>query len=255
MNGVFSGAAYIFDVATGLQTSKLLPDDGAPEDRFGYAVAISGDIALGALFDDDGATNAGSVYVFDASTGDQLAKLTADDPSDGALFGAAIAISGDTAIISAIGDNNAAGAVYLFSISTGGQIAKLIADDGELADSFGLSLSVSGSHLLIGAPGAKPAGGDSGAAYLFDMVSLQQITKLVASDGASNDEFAFGVAIDADHIAVGARRTDGAGTDSGSAYFFTVEPGEPCDGDVNADGATDLADLNLVLSGFGQTCE
>ncbi|MCR9216714.1 MAG: FG-GAP repeat protein [bacterium] len=256
VNGVFSGAAYIFDVATGLQTSKLLPDDGAPEDRFGYAVAISGDIALvGALFDDDGATNAGSVYVFDASTGDQLAKLTADDPSDGALFGAAIAISGDTAIISAIGDNNAAGAVYLFSISTGGQIAKLIADDGELADSFGLSLSVSGSHLLIGAPGAKPAGGDSGAAYLFDMVSLQQITKLVASDGASNDEFAFGVAIDADHIAVGARRTDGAGTDSGSAYFFTVEPGEPCDGDVNADGATDLADLNLVLSGFGQTCE
>jgi outer membrane protein assembly factor BamB len=254
-NGVFSGAAYIFDVTTGLQTVKLLPNDGAPEDRFGYAVTIQDNIALvGALFDDDGATNAGSVYVFDVSTGDQIAKLTADDPSEGALLGAAVAITGDTAVVSAIGDNNATGAVYLFSLNTGEQIAKLTADDGADADSFGLSLSVSGSQLLIGAPGAKPAGGDSGAAYLFDLVTNQQIIKIVASDGAPDDQFAFGVAIDGDHIAAGARRTDDSGTDSGAAYFFTVKPGPPCDGDVNADGNTDLADLNLVLSSFGQVC-
>ena len=254
-NGVFSGSAYVFDVTTGEQTAKLAPMDGNEEDRFGYSTAISGNTALvGAIFDDDGGSNSGSAYLFDATTGEELFKLTADDASEGALFGAAVAIAGDTAFIAAIGDNNAVGAVYLFSISTGAQLAKLTADDGAAADSFGLSLSVSGTQLVIGAPGAKPAGGDSGAAYVFDLNDNSQFTKLVASDGAMEDFFGFNVAIDGDHIAIGARRTDGAGTDSGSAYFFDIVPGEPCDGDVNADGETDLADLNLVLSGFGQVC-
>jgi hypothetical protein len=31
-------------------------------------------------------------------------------------------------------------------------------------------------------------------------------------------------------------------------------PGGPCNGDANGDGVVDLADLNLVLSNFGNTC-
>ena len=41
-NGEDSGSAYLFDVATGQQIAKLLPYDGAANDRFGYSVAISG---------------------------------------------------------------------------------------------------------------------------------------------------------------------------------------------------------------------
>lgn len=254
-NGVFSGSAYIFDAATGAQTLKLVPVDGNAEDRFGYAVAISGNTALvGALFDDDAGEDSGSAYLFDATTGEQIAKLSPDDASAGDLFGAAVAITGDTAIIAAIGQNGATGAVYLFSISTGVQLAKITADDGAPGDSFGLSLSVSDDNLLIGAAGAKPDGENSGAAYLFDLATNEQITRLVASDPAANDLFGFSVTISGDNIAIGARLDDDAGTDAGSVYLFDILPGEPCASDVNGDGATDLADLNLVLSAFGQVC-
>ena len=45
-NGHGSGSAYLFDTATGEQTAKLLPDDGAQRDQFGTSVAIDGATAI-----------------------------------------------------------------------------------------------------------------------------------------------------------------------------------------------------------------
>ncbi len=67
-NGDSSGSAYLFDTTTGLQIAKLLADDGAADDWFGWSVAISGATAIaGALFDDDNGTDSGSAYLFDAA--------------------------------------------------------------------------------------------------------------------------------------------------------------------------------------------
>ncbi len=67
-NGPISGAAYLFDTATGQQTVKLLRDDGASYDYFGVTVAISGaTVVVGAPADDDNGSNSGSAYLFDAS--------------------------------------------------------------------------------------------------------------------------------------------------------------------------------------------
>ncbi len=69
-NGFFSGSAYLFDITTGRQIAKLLPDDGGDEDRFGWSVAISGATAIvGALEDDDNGDNSGSAYLFAAAPG------------------------------------------------------------------------------------------------------------------------------------------------------------------------------------------
>jgi hypothetical protein len=67
-NGTDSGSAYVFrrDGAEWRQEQKLLAGDGAPEDRFGLDVSVSGDVAvIGASFDDDNGDNSGSAYVFD----------------------------------------------------------------------------------------------------------------------------------------------------------------------------------------------
>ena len=66
---VWSAAAY---ADLGDQLFKLLPDDGAADDWFGWSVAISPDgigttAIVGALWDDDNGTNSGSAYLFDAS--------------------------------------------------------------------------------------------------------------------------------------------------------------------------------------------
>jgi len=61
-----SGSAYVFDVATGQQLSKLTASDPGTDDSFGDSVAISGEIAIvGARHDDDGGSNSGSAYLFD----------------------------------------------------------------------------------------------------------------------------------------------------------------------------------------------
>ena len=61
-----------------VQSAKLLADNGAANDYFGNAVAISGDNAIiGAYYDDLNFTNQGSAYIFqrDGSSWFQEANL------------------------------------------------------------------------------------------------------------------------------------------------------------------------------------
>jgi hypothetical protein len=54
------------------QRAKLAADDGAPDDWFGYAVDVSGDVTvIGAPFDDDHGSNSGAVYIFERSASER----------------------------------------------------------------------------------------------------------------------------------------------------------------------------------------
>ena len=74
-NGDDSGSAYLFDISdpkNPVEIAKLLPDDGAAGDRFGWSVSISGppgeEVAvIGAHGNDDNGDDSGSAYLFDAS--------------------------------------------------------------------------------------------------------------------------------------------------------------------------------------------
>ncbi len=71
-NGSDSGSAYFyrFDGISWAQAQKLLASDGAAGDRFGYSVAINGDVAIvGAVFEDDNGPDSGSAYVFNLQLG------------------------------------------------------------------------------------------------------------------------------------------------------------------------------------------
>ena len=52
-------------------------------------------------------------------------------------------------------------------------------------------------------------------------LTLNEIQKLLASDGALADDFGVSVAVDGDTAVIGARLDDDNGSDSGSAYVFT----------------------------------
>ncbi|MEE9129379.1 MAG: FG-GAP repeat protein [Phycisphaerales bacterium] len=66
----------------GDQLAKLLPDDGAADDRFGWSVAISGTTAIvGAYLDDDNGTDSGSAYLFDAAAAPGTCSWDLDDNS------------------------------------------------------------------------------------------------------------------------------------------------------------------------------
>jgi hypothetical protein len=167
--GTDSGSVYLFNAATAQQQRKLTANDGAAGDLFGLGVAINDQVvAVGAPFDDDRGESSGSVYLFNATTGQQLAKITAADGQAGARFGESVDIDGSTLIVGAPTDNGV-GAAYLFDIATATQQAKLVASDGQAGDGFGGSVSISGSNVVIGAGGDDDNGSLSGSIYLFTL--------------------------------------------------------------------------------------
>jgi hypothetical protein len=65
VHGTQSGAAYMFDVRTGRQLLKLAPDDGHSFARFGFSVALDGDVGLiGAYLDGNFSRSTGAAYLF-----------------------------------------------------------------------------------------------------------------------------------------------------------------------------------------------
>jgi hypothetical protein len=100
---------------------------------------------------------------------------------------------------------------------------KLLSSDGAAQDQFGYNIAIDGDTVLIGAWLDNDNGFDSGSAYVFtrtDATWTQQ-AKLIASDGALNDEFGFAVSLDGNTALIGAIGDDDNGVDSGSAYVFT----------------------------------
>ena len=234
--GSDSGSAYVFRTtdggATYGQVAKLRASDAATGDNFGGCVAIdTGTVVVGARYDDDGGANKGSVYVFrtsdDGTTYNQVAKLkTADAAAD--HFGRAVAISGGLIAIGSA-TYGTGGAAYVFRTSDGGatyvEVAKLTAADTCCADNFGISVAIDGDTVVIGAYLDDDGGSDSGSAYVFrttDGASYGQVAKLTADDAASGDLFGISVAISKGTVVAGARYDDDAGSDSGSAYVFSL---------------------------------
>jgi hypothetical protein len=230
------GSVYIFARAGGvwIEQGKLVSSDGESEDFFGDSVAISGDTIVVGAPGDDGPTSSqrGSAYVFVRSNGtwNVQQKLFATGASENATVGASVAISGDTVVVGAPGDDGPVGAyqgsAFVFARASGvwTQQQKFIPSDNEDNDHFGESVAVSGDTVVVGAPYDDGGAGNShrGSAYVFvrsNGVWAEQ-QRLLASDGDSGDFFG-SVAINGDTIVVGAPGDNGlAGANQGSAYVF-----------------------------------
>jgi hypothetical protein len=265
-----AGAAYVFVKSgpTWVQQAFLKASNTGTEDRFGWSVAVSGDIAVvGALQEDSsssgvngaqnrGSSNSGAAYVFVRNAGvwSQQAFLKASNNDAGDQFGVGLAVSGETIVVGADGEDsdavgvngnqasNAAqdsGAVYVF-VRTGGvwsQQAYLKAANTNPGDAFGRCVALDGDTLIVGAPledsnatginGNRANNGalDSGAAYVFTRTAAvwSQQAYLKASNTGGGDEFGCDVDIDGDRAIIGAPREDSASTG------------------VNGDGANDGA--------------
>ncbi|MBN1554699.1 MAG: FG-GAP repeat protein [Phycisphaerae bacterium] len=194
----------------------LTASDAEAYDDFGVSVAIHGTTAIvGAYGDND---DAGSAYLYNVTTGQELHKLTASDAGTNDEFGNAVSISGNYAIVGAYSDNSYAGSAYLYNVATGQELHKLTASETESYDNFGNSVGISGNTAIVGAPFHD----GSGAAYLFNAATGEEGLKLTADDIEWGDSFGWSVAIDGNIAIVGAYCDDDA---VGSAYLFDVTTG------------------------------
>ena len=223
-----AGAAYVFTRVgdSWTEQAKLTASDGAPGDRFGWSVAISGEtIVVGAMWDDVGANvDQGSAYVFTrtAGTWSEQAKLTASGGVARAEFGIGVAVSGDDVVVGAMSFADdlgvpPQGSAHVFVRSGGrwSEQAELAASDGVVGDGFGFKVDIDGDTAVVGASRGK---GGQGVAYVFSRTggAWTQQKVLHARDGVADDDFGFWVAMDDDTVVVGDPSDDG----QGAAYVF-----------------------------------
>lgn len=264
-----AGAAYVF-VRNGTNWTqqaylKASNAEGAESgswyggDVFGHSVAISGDtIVIGAPDEESSAAGAngdqtdnraprsGAAYVFvrNGTNWIQQAYLKASNPGGGELdsfyggdqFGWSVAVSGNTVVVGAPGEESNAtgvngdqtdnsvyrcGAAYVFvrSGTNWTQQAYLKASHASSGANFAWSLALSGNTIAAGAVGASTVPYDeSGAAYVFVRNgadwTLQATLEAVTS--RRGDHFGAQVAVAGNTMVVGAPSAKPAG----AAYVF-----------------------------------
>ncbi len=255
-----SGAAYVF-VRDGIWNVQayLKASNTDAGDNFGTAVALSGDtVVVGTPGEgssasgvngnqaDNGAGSSGAAYVFDRAAGgvwSQQAYLKASNSGAFDFFGQSVAVSGDTIVVGALGEDSAAtgvngnqvnnsasasGAAYVFvgDGTTWSQQAYLKASNTGAGDNFGHSVAASGDIVVVGArresSSAMGVDGnqgsnsvpDSGAAYIFlrSGAVWNQQAYVKASNTDADDRFGSAVAVSGDTLVVGAYFEDSSAT-------------------------------------------
>lgn len=224
--GDSSGSVYVFAKPSAgwtdaTQTAKLTAGDAAAGDGLGYGVGVhGGTVVASALFDDNGVSGTGSVYVFTEppagwADATQSAKLTA---SGSDRLGYSVAVDAGAIVAGAPFDDDggeSSGSVYVFTKLGSGkwvdanQSAKLTADDAADFGFLGSSVAVAGSTVVAGA--AIGDDGQRGSVYVFDKqqgawADATQTAKLTADDGVDGDELGFSVALGGGRVFAGAFR-------------------------------------------------
>lgn len=241
--GNWYGAVYVFEPGPSgwTQVAKLYASDGAPYDRFGADVAVSGQHAIVGQYGD----HWGAVYFFEriAGTWTEVQKLVPNDLELNEGFAVSVAISGDRAIAGAqhgTDDGILSGTAYVYERGAAGwaQVDKLTAYDREEADGFGAAVAIDGDRAVVGAARNDDAcpwniNCDSGSAYVFERIggAWLETAKLLPDDLAPWQMFGTSVALAGPRIAVGsyAAHDDCPPEDpscaSGTAYLFELVSG------------------------------
>ncbi|GEP41609.1 choice-of-anchor D domain-containing protein [Brevifollis gellanilyticus] len=246
-----AGAAYVFVRADGVWTQQayLKASNPGVHDWFGASVAISGNtIIIGApderssstgvnSLPNDNAPGAGAAYIFARQDGiwTQQAYLKASNSGTTDRFGSDVAISGDSVIVGAYGEDSStsgvnsapnegaasSGAAYIFTRSGGTWIqeAYLKASFPRTNDFAGSSVAISGDTAVMGVPyddsdatgvngvAMYASEGDSGAVYVFKRGTSgtwSQEAYIKASNRESVDGFGSSVAMSGSTLIVGA---------------------------------------------------
>jgi FG-GAP repeat len=238
-----AGTAYVFDISSATPASPVatLSNPSATlDDRFGFSVAISGTrIAVGAHLDDAGLMDAGSVYVYDLTSGTPAFPVaTLNNPSPAAMdfFGYSVGISGTRVIVGTYGDDtggSSSGNAYVYDIGGGTPtvpVATINNPSPSADDLFGWSVAISGTRAVVCADRDDTGASNAGSAYVYDISSgtpTVPVATLNNPSPAVSDRFGYSVAISGAQLVVGAFQDDTGADNAGSAYGYDLDNGTP----------------------------
>lgn len=244
-NNSNSGSAFVFDLNAPDPFAPVLSlENPAPAttDYFGGAVAIEGQrVVVAAYQDDTGATNAGTVYVYDrGSNTPQVPVLTIPNPSPQSQdqFGNALALSGGLLVVAASKNDVAgfvdAGSAYVFDLSSSTPAVPVAVLDNPAPGTdevFGYAVAISGSKVAVGTPGNPVSSlAGAGTVYLYDIGSPTPAVPVSVIDNpapAIDDEFGHAVGISGPWLVAGSPYADQGARDAGRAFSFRIDSPTP----------------------------
>ncbi|MEM8557032.1 MAG: T9SS type A sorting domain-containing protein [Bacteroidota bacterium] len=229
----YAGVAYVYERtgSTWALTATLTPSDASAGQGFGYSLALDGDrLAISALGDDTGATDAGAVYVFDYANGawGETVKLAAAVPKQAATLGFSVDVDGNRVIAGApIGVTTAGdgGAAYVFTQTGSGWTEDILqAADQNPGDRVGQSVALDGSRAVVGAYYHDAVDFQAGAAYVFDLAGTtwSESAKLLGSVTHEYQQAGTSVDVAGDRIVVGAPSST-IRSEVGLAYVYDLD--------------------------------
>jgi hypothetical protein len=243
--------------------TRIVADDGANGDLYGYRLAISGDgtkVIVGSFAEEasTGSGHRGAAYIYTLSGGSwsQTAKiLAADQSGTNASFGVSVGMNSDgTKVVIGAQAQGGWGAAYIFAYNGTSWVKEgstLLASDKQSGDQFGQSVSMNsdGTRVIAGAFFEDSGGDASGAAYVFayNGTSWSQQAKLVG-DNQAGDWFGEGVSMSSDGTRVIAGGREAGSYGIGFAYVFNFSSG-------SWDTGTKISPPSDVVAGdyLGQT--
>ncbi len=183
-----SGAAYLIDASTGEQMLTLEPADPNIIGGFGHVVAIdNGLVAVWGQTIESEQTRYGSVFIFDATTGEQVRKfnpVSNYDESDpyspyNGSFGHSMDLQDGVLAVNerVLQDDELVGVVKLFDVGTGALINQLSQSDPGDTLSFGYSISMDDGIVAVSTMEPQPGEDRRGAVYTFDAQTGDELIK------------------------------------------------------------------------------
>jgi hypothetical protein len=228
-NGWNYGAAYIFDLKAGVwvQTARLTASDGVALHFYGGAVDIDGDRAIvGAANDDQVASDAGAVYIYDRVSDGvwNESKIVTTDGTNSDRFGFSLSLDGDKLIAGAYNDDEngiRAGSAYIFERLNGvwTQVEKLLPSDVVSNDNFGSAVRIEDDVAIVGANRQQVNGfTNGGSVYVFGYSSNSwaQTQKLNAAITFNTLLFGQDIDIEGNRMLIGS---------NSGAYVFEMNMG------------------------------
>jgi len=186
---------------------------------FGVSVAVDGDyIVVGSLDN--------KVFVYKISDNFGL-FATIDGSSTAVNFGSSVAVDTDYIVVADDKEDSNKGSAYLYKIESSSVSLLTKIDVGESSDDyFAKSIDINANYIVISAPFNDESATDAGAIYLYKIESddsVSRITKVLASQVSSYDNFGTSVAIYGDYIVAGAINDDVTESNSGAVYIFKTD--------------------------------
>jgi hypothetical protein len=239
------GKVYAYRLQAGnvlVPAGEMISPNAADFANFGYSVAVQGAFAFVGEVKGKNANGdvVGSVHIFENTGGTTWTLRTSLfgtqlDGANGRRFGHSVAVAGNTLIIGAPRESDAAlisnGAAYVYTGAGASWTLqqRLTTNDQASDDELGASVAVENDTAVVGAlRDDKTAGADAGSAYVFTRTgsTWAQSAKLTASNAQLRNIFGQTVAISGNEIAVGGYcETNGGCPGAGSVEIYRRGPG------------------------------